>query len=289
MRSSRFWMLLLFVTPPVILLTIFVYVLSIQSFWYSWFEFSGGAIGKFYGFHNFIDVLTSERFLAALNVTWKIVFWVTLLQLGIGFLMAYALVRSAPWVQTFGRVALFIPVISPGTVIAVLWKFIYSPEGGLVNQLLYLIGLDAWAKPWLGLTETALYAAIAVNIWKYFGLTLIFFYLAMQNVSKDRLEAARVDGANRFQELVYIYLPSVKPILEFNLILTVIGSIRAFDIYNMLTGGGPAGSTTTITKLIVDGITAQSYGNSSALSVMLFVFIAILMFAIQRLIRGRDK
>lgn len=282
LRSARFWMGCLFILPPVVLIFLFIYYLSLQSFWLSLFEYSRGQKVGFYGLGNFKQVLESERFHAAIGVTARIVAVVTCLQITGGFFLAYFLIRSSKWVQQVGRVALFIPVVLPGTVVAILWRFIYTPEGGLLNTLLDAIGLGGWAQPWLGTTETALYASIAVNVWKYIGLTFILFYLGMQNVSKDQLEAARVDGANGWQELWHIYLPSVRPVLEINLILTILGSLRAFDIYNMLTNGGPVGSTTTVTKLIVDSIAAQNYGHGAAISVLLFACIAVMTVLIRK-------
>ncbi|MCQ6562975.1 sugar ABC transporter permease [Paenibacillus mendelii] len=279
----------LFVIPPLVLIFFFTYYLSFQSLRLAFFEFSSGQEIGFNGLQNFRDALNAERFGPAVIVTLKIVAVVTVFQIAGGFFLAYFLVRSNKWVQNIGRVAIFIPVVLPGTVVAILWKFIYTPEGGLLNTLLEAIGLGSWAMPWLGTTETSLYASIAVNIWKYVGLTMMLFYLAMQNVSKDQLEAARVDGATARQELWYVYLPAVKPVLEINLVLTVLGSLRAFDIYNMLTNGGPVGSTTTLTKLIVDNITARNYGEGAAMSVMLFAVIALVTVLIRKSFGGEQK
>jgi len=289
LRTARFWMIGLFVIPPLLLIFFFTYYLSFQSLRLAFFEFSSGQEMGFNGLQNFRDALSAERFGPAVIVTLKIVAIVTVFQITGGFFLAYFLVRSNKWVQNIGRVAIFIPVVLPGTVVAILWKFIFTPEGGLLNTLLEAIGLGSWAMPWLGTTETSLYASIAVNIWKYVGLTMMLFYLAMQNVSKDQLEAARVDGATARQELWYVYLPAVKPILEINLVLTVLGSLRAFDIYNMLTNGGPVGSTTTLTKLIVDNITARNYGEGAAMSVMLFAVIALVTVLIRKLFGGEQK
>ncbi|MFC0393084.1 carbohydrate ABC transporter permease [Paenibacillus mendelii] len=289
LRTARFWMIGLFVIPPLVLIFFFTYYLSFQSLRLAFFEFSSGQEIGFNGLQNFRDALNAERFGPAVIVTLKIVAVVTVFQIAGGFFLAYFLVRSNKWVQNIGRVAIFIPVVLPGTVVAILWKFIYTPEGGLLNTLLEAIGLGSWAMPWLGTTETSLYASIAVNIWKYVGLTMMLFYLAMQNVSKDQLEAARVDGATARQELWYVYLPAVKPVLEINLVLTVLGSLRAFDIYNMLTNGGPVGSTTTLTKLIVDNITARNYGEGAAMSVMLFAVIALVTVLIRKSFGGEQK
>jgi ABC-type sugar transport system permease subunit len=170
----------------------------------------------------------------------------TISPVAIGLLLA-VLVWSG---QTRGRIlfrtAYFMPVVLSPVVIAIIWGWIYSPIFGILNRVLEVIGLGSITRGWLGDPTWALYAVLGAAIWSYFGFCFVILLAGLENADPELFDAAKLDGANFWQELVDVAIPQLRNVLTMVLVYTLIGGFNVFDIVFVMTGGGPANLTEVI-------------------------------------------
>ncbi|HUV07368.1 MAG TPA: sugar ABC transporter permease, partial [Spirochaetia bacterium] len=156
------------------------------------------------------------------------------------------------------------------------WKYMYSPESGVINSLLGVIGFDSWTKDWLGDPGIALISVMIVPLWQWGGNVMIVYLAGLTNISEDFYESARIDGATYLQQFRHITIPQLRPAFTFNLIISTIGSLKTFDFIFIMTYGGP-GFTTEVLTLQVYKYTLYTakFGYGSALAVMLTLLIVL--------------
>ncbi|MCP8938269.1 sugar ABC transporter permease [Alsobacter sp. SYSU M60028] len=280
----RVWVTFLIV-PPLAFMTAFVVVPILSAFVYAFYDWQGLKRADFVGLRNFLDVLGREPWAAT---TWRafghnVIVFVTLmiLQNGFGFLLAYALSRQLPG-HRFHRVAVFLPVILSSVIVALVWKQFLHPVFGLLNKTLGLLGFGAVTTPWLGLSETALWALILVNAWHWVGFPTLVFLAGIQRIPPDIIEASRIDGVTEWQLVSRIVWPLVAPSATVVFILLFIGAFNWFELPYLMSGleGSPYGSTDVLglffyrTAFGNQSSGAQDFGHGSALAVLMFVFIA---------------
>jgi raffinose/stachyose/melibiose transport system permease protein len=178
------------------------------------------------------------------------------------------------------RTLFFIPYVTASVINAAIWKMLLSPDSGIAHQ----IGFD---QAWLGDPRTSLYAVNFVVDWHWWGFLAVIFFAAMQGVDPQLYEAARIDGANRWQQFRSVTLPGIRPTMIFIVLMTVIWSLKAFDYIYIMTHGGPANSSDVISTLMYDQAFNQySAGYAAALGLSMTVIIGIVL-AIYQLIRKR--
>ncbi|WP_438347908.1 carbohydrate ABC transporter permease [Paenibacillus sp. FA6] len=168
----------------------------------------------------------------------------------------------------------FMPVILSVVIVGQLWKTIYNPAsmGGMLNQMLMMIGLDSWARPWLTEPAVAMYSLYFVALWQYLGYHTLIQFTGISNVPTEIYEAARLDGAEGFKADRYITLPMIIPIFKISIVLAFIGSLQAFDMVMVMTGGGPAHATDVIsTHMYNMSFLSMKYGYGSSIAAFLVV------------------
>ncbi|HUK61812.1 MAG TPA: sugar ABC transporter permease [Dongiaceae bacterium] len=225
--------------------------------------------GAFVGLENY-------RALAGDEVFWRatvnsIVFVVvrTPLEVGLGFLLALLLNQRLA-ARSLLRTLFFVPVVMSLIVVTIIFQRVYEPNTGLLNTFLTLVGLGAWAHPWLGDPATALPAVIAVSVWKNVGFSLVILLAGLQGLPQDVLEAAAVDGANAWQRTVRVITPLMRPILALTALLSIIGGLKVFDLVFIMTRGGPTYSTEVLaTMLYREAFELNHMGVASAIGVIL--------------------
>lgn len=184
----------------------------------------------------------------------------------------------------FYRTAFYMPVISASVAVSLMFMWILA-NNGLLNQLLQLVGLAP--VKWLTDARTALNSVIGVTIWKNLGMNMIIFLAALQDIPNDLLEAAAVDGANRFKQFTKIVVPLISPVIFFVTITGLIGSFQSFDLVYNMTHGGPGHATTVIGYYIwQQAFNYMHMGYGSALAYVLFVVILVFTL-IQWVLRKR--
>jgi len=187
--------------------------------------------------------------------------------LGLG--IAYAIYSSLVKYKSFFRAVYYMPVVTPMVAVAFVWKFMYNPQIGTINQI---FGLDI---NWLMNPKTALIAVMIMTIWKDFGYAVVMFMAGLYSLPQDSLEAAKVDGANAWQTFCYITFPLLKPMTLFVVITSIISYIQAYVQILIMTEGGPGTATYLASYIIYDeAFVKYNFGYASALSFVLFVITA---------------
>lgn len=191
----------------------------------------------------------------------------------------------------FLRTAYFLPVaLGLASASLLFWGF-YSPSIGPVNPWLEDLGVIDEPIRWIGTPNMALFSTVALIVWKFAGFFMLILLVGLQAIPSDVYEAARMDGASRRQTFFYVTLPLLKPSIALCLIISVTGSLLAFDQFYILTNGGPDNSTTTVVMLIYrEAFRSFDLGTAAALSVMVLVVLLVLNIAQFRLLRrGSDQ
>jgi len=227
---------------------------------------------EFVGFKNYGDILTKDPvFWVAFRNT---VIWTLLSVIFppiIGLLLALGLNQPI-----FGRNTLraiyYLPVIIAPIAVATMWRWMYDPFFGLFGQVLTQMGLQSWIKDWLGNRDLALYSAFVAHLWQSVGFSMVLVLAGLQGVNKTLVEAARIDGAGRWNIFRFVTLPALKTTITIVLVLSIISSLKAFDIVYGLTGGGPAQSTQMLALwAFTQSMQIFDFGRGSAISVVLLL------------------
>ncbi|NEI74459.1 ABC transporter permease subunit [Rhizobium lusitanum] len=196
----------------------------------------------------------------------------------VGLLLALSLNQKLFARNTF-RAIFYLPVIIAPIAVATMWKWMYDPFFGLFTEILTSMHLQDWIQDWLGDKDIALYSVFVAYLWQSVGFSMVLFLAGLQNVSQTLVEAARIDGAGRWNIFRYVTLPALRTTLTIVLVLSVISSLKAFDIVYGLTGGGPAQSTQMLALwAFTQAMQIFDFGRGAAISVvLLLITIAIVI------------
>lgn len=241
--THRLWKdrwIYLFLLPTLILYAVYTIWPIAASWWYAFFDWDGFARrGTFIGLANFSEVTRDQRFWSAFRNTFLFVLIPMPIRIILALVLALILNNDKLPLSNFFRTALFLPVVTTAAIIGIVMNLVLSPAGGPVNLFLLNLGLIDRPINFLGTTDTALYSAMGVWVWKWLGITLIYWLAALQTIPKELYEAARVDGANTFQLLRSITLPLLTPFTIIIVLLTAVDATNVFDLLLTLTDGGP--------------------------------------------------
>ena len=202
----------------------------------------------FIGFGNYIEMLTDQTFWETI---WRTLYF-TVVSVGVELALGLAiaqLIHSRPWGWQFLRISLIIPWAIPTIVNGAMWRWIYSADFGALNGLLMALGLIQHYVPWLTLTNMAMNLVIIADVWHTMPFVALVLQAALATLPEDLDEAAAVDGANAWQRFWQIRVPLLRPAILVALIVRTVDAFRVFDIVYIITAGGPAYKTLTITYL----------------------------------------
>lgn len=230
------------------------------------------AESRFVGIDNYRAVLTQDPvFWGAL---WNTLWWTGLAVIIpnlISFGLALALNQNVPGRSSL-RVVFYLPVIIASIAVATIWKWMYDPFFGLLNSLLTNWGLADWIVDWLGDRKIALWSVFAAHVWQSVGFSMVLFLAGLQGVSLTLIEAARIDGAGRWAIFRNVTLPALTPTITIVFVLSLINSLKAFDIVYGMTGGGPAQSTQMLAMwAYTQSMQLGDFGRGAAISVILLL------------------
>jgi raffinose/stachyose/melibiose transport system permease protein len=227
----------------------------------------------FVGLANYTRALRDDLYLLTYQHTAIYILLTVFLEVLVGLVLA-GLVASVRRGGAALRVAFFVPVMLPMVVIAVLWSSVYNPDFGVLNSVLGAVGLDSWQHIWLGDEKIALVAVSVVSGWVYCGFYMAIFYAAFQRVPREVLEAARLDGGGEWTLFWRIKVPMIRSFLEVALLLVVTGGFQGFDLFYVLTNGGPYNSTEVVTTYLVKVVFNDAeVGYGSALAVLMTIVV----------------
>lgn len=275
----------LFLLVPVGLVLLFTYYPAVSMLFYSFTKWDGMGDAKFIGLDNYAKILSTPDYWKPLTVS-IYYFVASFLQIGAAVGIAYLLSFGCKGADLFKSVYFF-PSLINSVAIGFMFLIVLTPKTGTLDQILNMIGLGSLIKPWLEDPDIVNISLAGVSMWRYIGNNIVMFAAAMASISPDILEAARVDGANRWQQLKSIVIPGISTILGLQLFLAITGSLSAFEIPYIITGGSN-GSTTFLIKIVKDGINNGRVGLGSAMSIVLLV-ICIVVTVIQKLVFREDK
>ena len=264
----------LFLLPALILFVGVLIAPIIMSGYYSFFNWGGpGKVAEFIGFGNYTELFTSGsiKFMRALGNSLLLALFSVGIQLPFALWLALKLGKKIPGERAFLSIY-FMPVLISTVVIGQLWLKIYNPDYGVLNMGLRALGLNSWAKIWLGDKKVALWACFVPILWQYVGYHMLLMYAGVKGVPPELREAAMIDGCTDGQVNRYIVIPYIKPILRVSVIFAVTGSLKSFDLIYVLTNGGPLHATEVPSTLMISMLFLRNrYGMGSTIAVMLIL------------------
>lgn len=268
-----------FTIIPLLLLLTFSYYPLVKMFQYSMTDWNGySPNSSFVGIDNYRTVLTNPAYFTVFKTS-MYYFIATFFQLGLALLFATILSFKVKFAN-FWKGILFFPYLLNGVAIGFIFLYFYK-GGGTLDTVLTGLGLENQIRLWLGDRSINNISLAFTSIWRYTGFNFLIFLGAIQSVNPEVYEAAEIDGANRWDEFLYIILPSIRNIIFLNIILGVSGSLSVFDIPYIMTGGSN-GTTTFVIQTIDTAFKYNKVGLASAMAIILLM-IVVVVTAIQRL------
>jgi raffinose/stachyose/melibiose transport system permease protein len=283
-KAQRRVIIFLFSAIPVFLLLLFSYFPLVKMFQYSFTDWNGISPTKNnVGFENYLKVFTNPDYFSVFKVS-LYYFVATFVQLGIALYFATILTFKVKFAN-FWKGILFFPYLLNGVAIGFIFLYFYK-GGGTLDTVLTFLGLENQIQLWLGDRSYNNISLDFTSIWRYMGFNFIIFLGAIQSIDTEIYEAAEIDGASRFQQFIYIILPSIKDIVFLNIILGISGSLSVFDIPYIMTGGSN-GTKTFVIQTIDTAFKYNKLGLASAMAIILLI-IVIVVTVIQRFLT-REK
>jgi multiple sugar transport system permease protein len=286
-RRSERTMLALFLGPAVIIVFVFT---ILPALWAIYVSFTNRALTgersvayDFVGIANYVKLLSNEIFLHSISLTLWYTFWTTVGQFILGLATALFLNRANLWGKTFLLAAVVLPMVIPAVIQSLIWSSMLAMgEYGTLNRIIGLFGIT----PVMWLREAPMVSVTLVNFWNNSGFAMILFLAGLENIPREVIEAARIDGASAWQTLIRIRLPLIKYVIMLWLLLNTLGCLGVFDLVYTLTRGGPGNSTQLVGIYIYDqSFKFYELGMGSAASVILLFISLIIGLIYVRLLR----
>jgi len=266
-----------FLAPSLLLVAVFLVYPTVRALYLSLMHWRGFGDPTFAGFANFVQLFTVDQFFQ--TATKNTLIWIV-------FSLITPIILATPVAVVLNgklrgrvafRTAFYLPAVLSSIVVAMSWGFIYQPRTGYLNQALTGLGLGGWAHDWLGDPHLAIYSVMAVSIWAGTGAAMVLILAGLQGVPAELVEACRLDGGGRWRVFWNVELPTLRPTLALVLLLSVINSLKSFDLIAAMTGGGPGGASQMLSYYAwTSAITNHNYGLGSAVAVIL-LFLSLIV------------
>ncbi len=285
LRYKESYLLLL---PTFILILIFNYYPAASALYHSFFDWNGANINRFSGINNFVtmahDTILWQSFGNLLQLTLISVVISLIFPLGAAALIFHLRDLRLAY---FYRVLFVVPMVVPSLVVLLIWRFIYSPNLGLLNQILKMVHLETWVRPWLGDFTLALYAIMFIGFPWVAGIGTLIYLAGFQGIPAELLDAAEIDGASTRQRFFFVEIPLVMSQIKLVLILTIIGSIQSFTTILVMTNGGP-GTNTMVPGLFLyrNAMQYNKMGYACAIGTVLFLITLVLTYLNTRYLKS---
>lgn len=273
---------------PGLLLFVFAILAPIcLSIYYGFTDYSGVGSYNFVGWENYKTLFHDAAFGTALKNSLLLAVGTILIQHPLVMITAAVLDRLGGKGEGFFRCVYFIPNVISVAVIAYLWKFIYNPNFGLLNNIIKLFGGEGNIN-WLDY-DKAIWSVLAVLIWHGFGWGLLIYYTGIKNIDPTLYEAAAIDGANQRKIFWHITLPLTKPVIQVNVTMAVISALKQMETVYLLTNGGPGNSTQfTANYLYQQAFKSYKYGYGNAIGVIFIIICLVVTVALNKLFEERE-
>ncbi|MEV7426761.1 MULTISPECIES: carbohydrate ABC transporter permease [unclassified Streptomyces] len=275
-----------FLAGGLICFALFSWYPAIRAVIIAFQKYTPGSAPEWVGTANFTQVLHDPEFGAAWRNTLTFTVIALLIGFAVPFLMALVL-NELRHAKSFFRVVVYLPVMIPPVVSALLWKWFYDPGAGLANESLRFLHLPT--SNWTNGADTALLSLVIVATWANMGGTVLIYLAALQGIPGELYEAAELDGANIWQRVRHVTVPQTRFIILMLMLLQIIATMQVFTEPFVITGGGPENSTVTVLYLIYKyAFLYNDFGGACALSVMLLIVLSLFSALYLRLTRTDD-
>jgi len=268
-------MVILSLVLPALLVFLFAILAPIcLSVYYGFTSYSGMGEAEFIGIENYKNLVKDSTFWLSLRNSLFLAIGFICIQHPLAMIVAAVLDKLQGKAEGFFRCVYFIPNVISVAVIAYLWKFIYNPDFGLLNNILKLFGYQGKIN-WFS-TENAIWSVLVVLIWHGFGWGMLIYYTGIKNIDPVLYEAAAIDGASQKTIFFQITLPLMKPVIQVNVTMAVISALKQMETVYLLTNGGPGNSTQfTANYLYQQAFKAFKYGYGNAIGVIFIILCLI--------------
>ncbi|OAS19029.1 ABC transporter permease [Paenibacillus oryzisoli] len=286
-QQQKITLIVSFLIVPLMLLLTFTYYPALRLIYLSFTSWDGLApVKTWVGLSNYKELMGNREvfYIFLHNVAY---FVGGILQNVVAFFFA-VLLNSKLKGRNMFRTVLFLPYIMNGVAVAFMFGYVFDTNTGSLNYFLSLLGMDPIS--WLGKPGLVNISLASIGVWKFMGFNMVVYLGALQSLPEDLYEAAKIDGARRFQVLRYITIPGMRKIIELNLFLTVIGALEVFDLPFVLTKGGPlAASKTYVQQTVETAFQYNNFGLASAMSVLLMIVVIVVVSAQRRIVGGKEE
>ncbi|WP_432562702.1 carbohydrate ABC transporter permease [Kineococcus sp. SYSU DK003] len=277
---------LAFIAPALLGFVVFYFWPTLRGIYFSFTEYDVFNRPEFVGLANYTALLSDATFWNAMKVTVQYVVINIGTQTVLALLLAVLLHRLTRSILV--RSIIVLPYLISNVVVALVFYWMLDAQIGITNEILGWVGLDA--IPFFGDQNWAIPTIAFINTWRHLGYTALLLFAGMLMIPGDVYEAGRVDGASEWKMFWRITLPLLRPILALVLVITVIGSFQAFDTVAVTTAGGPGDASRVIQYYIFDlAFQRYQFGYASAVSVVLFLILAVVAFVQLRLMRADES
>jgi ABC-type sugar transport system permease subunit len=254
----------------------------------SFTDTQGVAGGHFVGGANYARLARDLNFTDALRNTLEFAVVIVVVQNVLGLAVA-TWMRNQPAVRGLARSGLLLPCMMAFLIVGYVWSFIYSPLGGPLNSMLNFVHLGALQQVWLGDTRTALLAIAVSSVWMYLGYTATIYLSGYLAIPAELSEAAVLDGATGWKRFRYIDWPLLAPALTVAITLSTLGTLKIFELPLIMTGGGPAGATETLSSLVYRiSFGAFNFGYGTAIALVLLAVTVVIAVILSAALRRRE-
>ena len=279
----------LFISPAVIILSIVILAPIAIAIITSFYDYTliNRSLDTFIGLKNYFESISNEKFIHASIVTISFVFFVVLLEFLIGFLIAILLNQ----VEKFRNIYYFIlliPLLINPVVVGLIWRMFLHPQLGILNYLIGFIGIEP--INWLGDPQNAFLTIIFVDIWHQVSFMIILLLAGLASIPEEPYEAARVDGANAFEQFKDITLPYMRPVIIITLLIRLIFALKTYDLIYIMTKGGPGDATDLISYYIYrSAFIGLDLGQAASMSVFLLIVVCIIVYPLFKYMSRADE
>ncbi len=278
-----------YILPSLMLVMILITYPIFRGLYLSFFETNLVNKFNFVGLKHYFGILTNSAFYKSVFITLKFCFFVVIGHFIIGFLLAHILSKELKGILFF-RAIFIMPWLIPESVIAMIFKWLFNPLYGLVNNI--LLGLSIIDEPisWLGSSSSAFFVVVLVSIWKGFPMIMIMMLAGMQSVPQSLYDASSLDGASSWQQFRHITIPGIKPVLATALILDTVWWFKHFTTVWVLTQGGPGGATGLISiEIFKTSFEYFRFGKASAMAILVFFVCLVIGEIYERILKIKEE
>ena len=288
-KSAWIWRVV-FLAAPIAVFSILVLWPLFSSFFYSFTNWNGfNPNYKFVGFDNYAKIWTDRLFLNAIINTfvWMVAAILLPTLLGLGF--ALLIDSNVPGGNVFKSI-FYLPICLSAVVVGQIWTWIYQPDWGLLNTLINFFLAESINYPWLAKPDTSLGSVIIAWSWQQTGLSMVIYLAGLTSISEELLEVCEIEGTSTWQKIRLVLVPLLTPATVVVIALSVINSLKGFDILYIMTGGGPFHSSDTLAMhMYNESFKKYMMGYGSAISVVLFLLALVIIGIYFRELRRLDE